>query len=538
MPTEVLSVGNANATALSPSLLSTYTSSLGVAGAGATAIDLAVTSSFEVALDVGLARARGSAIYTDLIRDRGREPIGVDQPMAGSVFPFRERHEGNDLVADFYLSIQGECSPARPFHIKCLYGFGTIPNSQPEYFDNDDPKDFEIIVVDDDDNVVFSSLDLDAEALSHQYWNDRLLIVEWKAAAAVCRIVVFTSWSQEQTPQPFNLFYELEDADLDDRSVEQLPRRVRTITVGVDTAEAEDVFFDAGYNTEMIISDPAVVGRRTRTTISLSAIPGKGLGRYSNCEELEQDIKRINGITADDRGNFSLDALDCYRAEVPHEIESEDAVAIPEPATLQLFNDCGPCADCQDYINVYEAVRKLYDQVRDLGSRAEAVRDQYAANKDRWEDELTCRLEKRLKASAIALCGNRVSLTVGFCNINEADTVAAPVSLAITVTSGGMTPVVPIEIDSTYRSGNYTGPMPVGACRQDFTPIAYFVPSVVDNLVTFDFDGVAPSRMGIGSLIVTMLEDGEGEPVNFSITALVAASPVETISLTVDPASC
>ena len=90
-----------------------------------------------------------------------------------------------------------------------------------------------------------------------------------------------------------------------------------------------------------------------------------------------------------------------------------------EDAALQISNDCSPCCECQDFANVYEAIRKLSLAYYDLAKRAEAVRDQYAANKERWESSAECRARGSIRVIGQAMGFCKVAIAAGFCNTTD-----------------------------------------------------------------------------------------------------------------------
>jgi len=86
------------------------------------------------------------------------------------------------------------------------------------------------------------------------------------------------------------------------------------------------------------------------------------------------------------------------------------------PHTLTINNDCGPCCECQDFFNVYEGIRRLYNKYAALAKRAEAVRDQFKLNGERWEASRECRSDTLLRASMFPFVECKVAVAVGMCN--------------------------------------------------------------------------------------------------------------------------
>ena len=535
-----LGVVNANATAPAPSLdIGGLVVSLDTGEASATVAAITSTSPYTVTLGAGTARARASQLYTALVDARGRERIAVDQPLAGSSYPFTlVGTELGNLVADAYLSYEDrECSFVRPFRIGMLYGFGTIVNDKPEGFP-EATHDYDIVVLDAEDQVVFDSTELDEERVTVHYWADRLFVVEWIGDTGVCRVVTFTAWSPEDTPVPFDIYRSPDDAILDERVSEQLPRRINSIRIGLETIQGGHVILEEGYNTGLTPAAVATVGLRRRTLLNVASSPGLGTGRYSDCSDAAPYIKRINSITADERANFRLDATDCYRVEVP--VTDQGGQAEMTPATLQIVNDCGPCADCNDFVRVYEAVRRLYNKYKELGQRAEAARDQYKDIVERWEEESQCRLDNKLQLQVIPVVANRAAVSIGFCNLDKPEEELPGLRLTLTIeaspTPPGGAPSLPTSpvVSLGYISGMVSpAPPPIlGACDVNPTDMTNYTP-IVDDAATIAWEfprALKKHGMGVGSAVLEFPSSGS---VMVTAKAYVSATLVATQSATV-----
>lgn len=353
---------------------------------------------------------------------RGRRPIGISQQpgQGGDNYPLVQPSDDVDrLLADAWLAFVDNTNTFElPFRINWLYGFGTNSVSVPitPAFSHD------IEIVDANDEVVFSSLASGVEFESWD-WDGRLKILQWVDGENICRVVYHTAWSPEDAPITYDEYIEPTSAVLSSRVVWQYPRRVNAFVVGLTTVQADTVEFQNGYNTELLTETPDLAdGARRTTVVGMTAIPGGGsVGRFGpGCEEgVDPAIRRVNSIGPNARGNFTLDASGCYRVQRPIQsvLTAGDIrdVQVRNHA-VQVANDCGPCCDCDDFINVWEALRKLRNRYSDLVSTAQAVRDQYHANRQRWLDSAECRDNRKLRIAVAPICPGELGVAVGYCN--------------------------------------------------------------------------------------------------------------------------
>jgi hypothetical protein len=345
----------------------------------------------------------------------GRERIGVDQPQGGSNYPFVAPSDDiKDLIADLFLSYKDDtCGYTLPFRIKWLYGFGC----QGAYVPVGHKYAYDLLIEDAEGVVVFDSRE--ATSFHQQAWGSRLLVLQWETAEEVLRVVKFLAWSQEETPRDYPLYFEPVNSTLDDRVAEKLPLRVRSITVG-DYTLRRDITLKNGYNTTLEAADTPATGSRRGSTLVLSGEPGTGLGRFPpECGETVIPIRRINNIPGNEKQNFLLDARKCYRVERPIFAVIKDSAPRQVQVVdhqLQLINDCGPCCTCDDYIAVYEAIRRLRDRYADLIARAQTVRDGYKNIRLRWQDHASCVQANGLRLIMQPVCPKRVAVAVAWCN--------------------------------------------------------------------------------------------------------------------------
>lgn len=399
----------------------------------------------------------------------GRKPISVmQQPHGAAGWHYPLDYPSDDvkhLLGDMWLSYDDEqCEHTFPFHIAWMYGFGSNVVSPPPGFPTP-THGKDMIITDNDGNVVFDSTTaIDYVIKAWPLVNPRLLTMEWKTETEVLRVTMHTAWPVGVTPTVYDNYIVPEQARIDSRAVSRLPRRVRRLKTGVLTLDAGDVRIESGFNFQTVISSVTRVdGGRFVNRIVVHATPGLGLGRQPGCQDPLTVIKRINGVTADDGGNFTLDADGCYRVQRPVEIVSTNprqAELTHDGAALQLFNDCGPCCECNDFVETYLALKRLHERYLSLGSRAEVVRNQFQENIDRWERQRSCRTLAPLR---LALQQEyQCQLAVGALHCNMTQCCITPLTLRLTFqifNNGVLEPLPPdaeILCGQTKRQGTDT----------------------------------------------------------------------------------
>jgi hypothetical protein len=267
-------------------------------------------------------------------------------------------------------------------------------------------------------------------------------------------------------------------------------------------------------------------GRRSEPVL-LEAVPGAGLGQYPGCETTPV-LRRINGVTANESGNLRLDALECYRLERPiatSDPEASGEVGLLEytymgparnirlqPAALKISNDCGPCCECDDFVNVYEAIRKISNRYAELGRRAELVRDQYRENITRWESQRECRRANLLQVAMLPLGPCRLAVAASLCNGTSEPLLDAQLTLDFSASSlAGC-----IVCASTFRRGNVD-------------PYRNVPPS---RLMPYKLGGEWP----IFTANFDCINEGENGYVTF-VLQFPGCSPSDTVSLTLSAAA-
>ncbi len=400
---------------------------------------------------------------------RGRQPIGVNQPPSGgSSYPLiRPSDDVKYLLGDFYLSYEDDrCVFEYPFYLVWLHGFGDNPVSPPAGW-SIPAHSYDLIVHDKNGEVVFDSTT--AISFNTTNWpatNPRLQILEWIADDAVCRATVHTEWTAADIADGLDLTYDAyiipDNAELDSRTLNKLPKRVRSLRVGLTKLQGSPIIFDSGFNIDwqnigeelsefqLDFDDFGIeaeeqqlevtLGRRVANRITIDAVPGAGLGIVPGCEETAPVVRKVSGAVADPSGNLTLDMSGCLKVQRPVTLTASKprefryaalGLTVAEAkAAIELGNGCGPCCQCDYFVRTYNGLARQWDLWETVAIEATESRDTLTENIERWTDEKSCRENNPLKLILIAEAECKVAVGVLYCNVN--DCCARPLVLRFT----------------------------------------------------------------------------------------------------------
>ena len=453
---------------------------------------------------------------------QGRFGIGVAQSHEEHDYPLVLPSEDvRYLLADVYLSLDDPGWDGSlplfqpPFRIYWLYGFGCEPAPFPIPAAGGSASwssvcsesaqatpgcmpipvnAHDIVVVDAENRIVFDSTVMGV-TYSARDWGDRLRIVTWQHPTdACCTVVYHTAWPPDETPTPRNypVYFFPQNATLDARTVEQLPRRLRSVTVLLDRVQELGMEFRAGYNMKLTTKE-VTRGLRKATQVIFDATPGEGEGKFPDCQPDQLYIRTINGVPADKHGGFTLTAKDCYWVRRPTRLLStsprqtapETSLSpgnIPTPnlpaadagtsknaagwpanlqyADLQIGNDCGPCADCDDYVAVADYMNTVRNQYKSVGQTMESARDTYHANRTRWERYAACITDRPIRLRMLPQICPFMDVVVQFCN--QSSDCLRDIELAVTfetnpATVGTIMPGYTTAVGVDRYEGRVTG---------------------------------------------------------------------------------
>lgn len=157
------------------------------------------------------------------------------------------------------------------------------------------------------------------------------------------------------------------------RVTEKTAKRIDSITVKDNVTDITHVFSEpcklvAGNNLDIPLITTTAPIQRVGSVLRFNVVPGAGLGRDDGDCNPENVLRTLSGVGPDATGNVSLVPIGCYRETRPNTWYTPNNIRI-SPYTIQLFNDCYPCCECEDYSNVYKGMDRLYLRGRNIGLR-------------------------------------------------------------------------------------------------------------------------------------------------------------------------
>jgi hypothetical protein len=319
------------------------------------------------------------------------------------------------VIADLYIAYDDPvCGFKPPFHLKWVIGLGNAESSGERPVPT---HPIDLLVVDNDGRTVFDS----REATSYhvQPWGSRIQVVQWVDGNEIGRLAYFTTLESEDDFNAIPLIYFPTQSVLQPRTIQRNMPRLSSIRVGLDEFSETPIDLVAGYNVRLEVRKPTPVdGQRRRTQIVVHGEPGAGLGRYSNCDDVDPILRRLGGATATPAGDFYLDGDNCYRINVPITgTTGNEATTVPN--TVEINQHCRPCRSCDDMIETYKALASLWDRNDDSIETLHGVRDDLQTAIDQWEAQKACREAYPISIFGVATCPCLVSVAVGFCNMSD-----------------------------------------------------------------------------------------------------------------------
>lgn len=388
-------------------------------------------------------------------------------PGGGTDYPFTTPCDLEGAVLDFYLSYPDPgCAHPLPFTLTVSGDAVTVTDAA-------------------GGTVAAGSF----SAVTPRAWGTRS-VYEWVADPTVMRVVV------TGTPDG--------SGTLDARTCDRLAARVTAFRVGLVRLTG-NVKFEAGYNIDLSGADAVepVDGGRYRTTVNLDAVPGAGAGRLSGCEETTPQVRRINQVGPDCSGNFKIEVDPCFRIGPPllvtgglgeprtAEFAADGLTAEEAAHALRITSDCHDCCQCDYYVRTYRGLKRMWERWRTIAATAEAARDTYEGNRERWLLAKQCRIDHaaRLVMSTDFNC----KLFVGgsFCNFTSC--CLTGVELRFTFrryTSGTVSSWNSASANEAYISGSPTDG------DERYSPQAYGN----GRVLRFFLDYADPQAMSVGKM--------------------------------------
>ena len=330
----------------------------------------------------------------------------------GVYFPFISEVSGAErLFADMYLGHRVKTA-VLPLRVTVISGF-TQPVTTSRA---------EMTIVDASGSVVFNSTS--AGEYRGVNWGGRFRIHEWISDEAVLRVVQHTGQNDTEDVIVYPSSQTLSNAVLDERASELWPDEVLTFIVNGYPIKG-DVEFVGGYNFETKLNSiNRSSGKPHVNKVYVSAEPGSGLGREEGCVgTTEYTIRSINGVKPKTDGSLIMSATNCLFFVKPGQVVPQNGnnhINYQFTNGLLLKNSCLPCCSCDDFVNTYQGIRRLYDTYTALGTRATTVRNQHASNVSRWGDQKSCRESDPVKINIMPFKVSDVygfKIGAGVCNI-------------------------------------------------------------------------------------------------------------------------
>jgi hypothetical protein len=384
----------------------------------------------------------------------GRSGLGVVQPQSGLDYPLVSPSEDIQyLVADLHLSYDdageydsGAPKATHPLRIKYLYGIGCVENTPAPGF----PVSVhaaDIVVVDSHNRVILDTNHEDV-LFNVSAWGADYRIYEWKTARAVCRLVTYTTWPNDDNQQidddtrrQYDKYLAPSNARLDERAVYKMPKRLLTLRVrngnAISPRYTESIKFVNGYNTEIVAGTAETKNFRNNTKINFTAVAGTGLGRYGNCGgNVGVPLTKINGLSSDN-GDFRISGTDCLWARRPVSVGISPPYAVNPSTTAhqQIGADCEPCCSCNDYAATAKYMNDTSYRYRLIGQRADKVRTEHENNIARWLDQRACSVQRPLRLFLVPQRCAYMDVVMMLCN--PCETCVNPSRLTVTLDVSG-----------------------------------------------------------------------------------------------------
>lgn len=283
-------------------------------------------------------------------------------------------------------------------------------------------------------------------------WNDEFVLFNWPDAPRPA-FVLLNFAGRNKTLSLINGVPIL----IDIRACEPTPIGVKKIEVydatnvkRADIKQGDNVSLKPGYNLNPIINyEPAqdLFGKRNAYLVQLDATPGNGLGVFNNCGDLNDgSVRTVEKVIADQVGNITLNADKCFRIEPVISITNNQATILN--GTLQLFDDCLACCDCDDMESVYRAMLRLRRRFEAIGKRIDDLSTKYHAARDKLAASMACDKSSLLRVAAAPVDNCYLSVVAGICNPSDTKIDNVTVKVEVSQVTSGNTG---IAVDITSR---------------------------------------------------------------------------------------
>lgn len=270
-------------------------------------------------------------------------------------------------------------------------------------------------------------IDTRAMMLTAKLWHDDIWHLAWKNRYESVQLICRRGSSLQAVYAPNNAY-------IDARCVHASPlgiNRVEVFSAGYWTPAMRSdgtLRFRLGYNMEFTTKS-AISARGERVADwFIDAVPGAGLGRFEGCLTAAP-IRKIVNQAPTDAGEFFLTGDPCLTVKPVFEFGS-DTVKVVD-GKLELDDLCEPPCTCDDFTEVYQYAKRVWEELKRRAARAEAIRDDYHQVRAVWMNLAQCAESNLLRVKAWPQRGCGIIGIVGFCN--PTDDVIRDVTLKINV---------------------------------------------------------------------------------------------------------
>ena len=325
-------------------------------------------------------------------------------------YPFTSANALSGKIADIHLVLE-TADLVPPFFLVWLRAIDTassIAASDPSSsIAANDSSSADLRITDFNNSVVLDTRLIDfTRSVSSQ---EGFAIYEWYSNEVYCRMVLYpdVNFSGEHHVR----------AAIDERCVLVEPYCVKSFSFG-NFPVSGDVRLVDGFNVSYAVTLPVDTDTvRPVTTITVNVVPGSGKGRYTNCTDYSNsDLKLINKVGPNSRGNFTLEGKDCYWIAPARQAANHDVII---PSTLVLHNDCAPCYECQDFEDFYRAMKEVHGRAKEAARRISAVRSAYIDSIAKWERERQCVGNNQSRIEIAPLGQGYIGVAGSFCNADR-----------------------------------------------------------------------------------------------------------------------
>ena len=347
------------------------------------------------------------------------QSIGINQgPGDGTNYPFvAPSADILYLLGDLFLSYNDHpATPAVfPFHVTWMAGFGTHSVSNPT--SHTQTHTYDMVIADANGQVIFDSTA--ASGFLATPWGNHLVSIQWINGSNVLRCTLHTAPPPQAPSFVADTFIVPANGQLDSRTIYRMPKHVTSIKVGSSVLTGA-VALAQGYNVSFLpVIDSTKDGGRLSHAVSLRARPGDGLGRSPGCNDAQPILRRINGVVPDAAGNLIIDMSGCYRIQRPmHAIQASPLIMhVDQVNALSMYNDCGPCCTCDDFVRTYKGVYHAHQRLEAVGLSAEASRNTMLKDIARWKAQAACRAAVPLRITTLMDPDCCLFVGVSYCNM-------------------------------------------------------------------------------------------------------------------------